>query len=197
MNTSEHKPDASTRQKAKKKQPKRVKAGHSIASFKARQKLFVRAYLANGRNATQAAVAAGYSKARANDTGYKLLKLPEVQVLVADAVAEVEKITGLDAERTLLEVARIAYGDPRRLYHADGTPKSMQELGDSEAAMLASVETDVITKYNKVIGHTTKLKTWDKNAALEKAMRFHGLYERDNVQRAPSLALQVVMVGPP
>ena len=45
-------------------------------------------------------------------------------------------------------------------------------------------------------GRTTKLKVWDKNAALEKAMKHLGLYEKDNSQRAPNLALQVVLVGP-
>ena len=48
---------------------------------------------------------------------------------------------------------------------------------------MASVEVDEIKAEAGVIGHTTKLKHWDKNAALEKAMKFHGLYEKDNAQK--------------
>ena len=34
-------------------------------------------------------------------------------------------------------------------------------------------------------------------SAADKAMRYLGMYERDNRQRAPSLAIQVNVEGPP
>jgi hypothetical protein len=37
---------------------------------------------------------------------------------------------------------------------------------------------------------------WDKNQALEKALKYLGLYERDNA-RSENLSLQVVLVGAP
>ena len=40
----------------------------------------------------------------------------------------------------------------------------------------------------QVIGLTRKLKQWDKNAALEKAMKFHGAYEKDNAQPNAAVA---------
>ena len=40
--------------------------------------------------------------------------------------------------------------------------------------------------------------TWsEKLTALDKAARIDGLYEKDNRQRGPDLALQVVLIGPP
>ena len=89
---------------------------------------------------------------------------------------------GLSTERTLLEVARLAYSDPRKFYNIDGSLKSILELDDDCAATIASVEWDEIKAEGQVIGLTRKLKQWDKNAALEKAMKFHGAYQRDNEQ---------------
>ena len=46
-------------------------------------------------------------------------------------------------------------------------------------------------------GRLTRIRLWDKNAALEKAMKHLGLYNRDNTQRSENLSLQVVLVGAP
>jgi hypothetical protein len=43
-------------------------------------------------------------------------------------------------------------------------------------------------------GRPTKIKLWDKNAALEKLMKHLGLYETDNRQKAPNIAIQVQIV---
>lgn len=105
----------------------------------------------------------------------------------------------LSVERTLQEVARLAYFDPRTLYRDDGELKRPDEWDDDTAAAVASLE--VSEEYDgkgedrKLNGFTKKLKLWDKNAALEKAMKHLGLYERDNSQRAESLNLQIVLVG--
>lgn len=98
---------------------------------------------------------------------------------------EAGKIAGLDVTRTLREIARLAYSDPRRFYNPDGSLKLIHDLDDDTAATIASVEVDVLKEDGKAVGETVKVKQWDKNAALEKAMKFHGLYERDNAQRNP------------
>jgi phage terminase small subunit len=94
-------------------------------------------------------------------------------------------------ERTLLEIARIAYADPRKLFREDGTLKAVHELDDETAAMVASMEREEIKVGERVVGHTRRIRLWDKNAALEKAMKHLGLYERDNRQGRP----QVVIVA--
>ena len=101
---------------------------------------------------------------------------------------EVALKVGLTTERTLLEVARLAYSDPRKFYNADGSLKSILELDDDCAATIASVEWDEVKAEGRVIGLTRKLKQWDKNAALEKAMKFHGAYEKDNAQPNAAVA---------
>lgn len=178
---------------------KRVEAGHSKAAVAARYKKFAQAYIANGRNATQAAITAGYSPNGADVTGCQLLRNTRIAALIDEIVAKAEPISGLTAERTLRELARLAYSDTRKLYRPDGALKSPDEWDDDTAAAVSGLEVTeefegagsqrVATGYNK------KLKMWDKGAALNMAIRHLGLFERDNSQRAESLQLQVVLVG--
>jgi phage terminase small subunit len=172
---------------------KRVKAGTSKAAAAARKVAFAHAYIANDGNGLQAAITAGYSPNGAGVTASRMLKDLKVQALIADATANAAKISGLTVERTLREVSRLAYSDPRKFYRKDGQLIPIHELDDDTAACIASIEVDEIGSGDKVIGHTKKIKHWDKNAALEKAMKYHGLYEEDNRQKPPPV---VIMENP-
>ena len=45
-------------------------------------------------------------------------------------------------------------------------------------------------------GRLTRIRLWDKNAALEKAMKRLGLYSRDNTQQSENLqSAGVLLVG--
>lgn len=169
----------------------RTKAGTSKSAAAARRKLFRNAYMANGHNATDAAIAAGFSKKTAYSKGAQLLREVKLSGDLAKAAREVARISGLDPERTLREVARVSYADPRKFYGTDGNLVPIADLDDDCAAVVASIEVDEIKGDEGVIGHTKKLKLWDKNAALEKAMKHHGLYKEDNAQQAESLVLNV------
>jgi phage terminase small subunit len=84
----------------------------------------------------------------------------------------------------------VAYADPRRLFRADGTLVPIVELDEDAAGMIAAIEVDED-------GRTTRVRMWDKNQALERALKYLGLYERDNTQRSENLCLQVLLVGAP
>lgn len=173
----------------KAKKPKqKPKAGHPPGSAAQRIKLFVEALLSNGENVTQAAISAGFSPKSAASQGSRLLKNVKVRQELDNRRTEVALKVGLSTERTLLEVARLAYSDPRKFYNSDGTLKPVHELDDDCAATIASIELDEIKADGQVIGFTRKLKQWDKNAALEKAMKFHGAYQRDNEQPNAAVA---------
>ncbi len=178
--------------------PRKPRAEIAVDKAAARRLAFARAYIANGRNATQAAIAAGLSAKTAGSSGQRMLKNVEVAALIAELAAPAAEIAGLTIERTLREVARLAYADPRQMFRADGSLIPIHEMDAEVAATVASIEHETLSgDEDGPSGRTTKLKCWDKNAALEKAMKHLGLYERDNAQsRAESLTLQVVLVGP-
>ena len=93
----------------------------------------------------------------------------------------------ITTERILLEIARIAYFDPRKLYRPDGSPIPINELDDDTAAALAGLDIQEIFEGSGsdrvFVGYTKKYKVAEKNAALEKLAKYKGLYEADNKQK--------------
>lgn len=163
---------------------------------------FVTEYLKDF-NATQAAIRAGYAANSAKQQGSRLLTRADVKQAIApkreEAVAErAEAINRmvLTAERTRLEIARLAYFDPRKLFNKDGSPKGIHDLDDDTAAVIAGLE--VLEQYEGAgddrvfVGYLKKYKIADKNAALEKAAKIAGLYELDNAQNRPMTQVVVV-----
>lgn len=164
-----------------------TKAGTSKAAAADRRRLFVLAYLANGRNGTQAAIEAGYSPKTAYSAAERLLKHVEIRRELAAVAQQSLEAAGLTVERTLEELASVTYANPRRLFGPDNRGKRLEELDKATAAALAHVELDAA-------GRITSFRFWDKNAALEKAMKHLGLYERDNAQRGESLSVTVKLL---
>lgn len=158
----------------------------------ARRKLFIEALLSNGENITKAALAAGFSPNSAAQQGSRLLKHVEVQQALNSRRAEVLDKFKLTTERTYQEIARLAYADPRKFFNPDGSIKPIHELDDDCAAAIAGIDIDEIKADGFVIGHTRKIKQWDKNAALEKAAKILGLFERDNEQNRPLTRIVVM-----
>ena len=164
------------------------KRGSNQVGAEIRRKLFAEAYLSNGGNSTEAAKQAGYSAKTAKSQGSRLLTHVDVVALVQQRRASLVEKFELTTERTLKEIARLAYVDPRKFFHADGRPKNITELDDDTAAALAGMEvTEEFegTGENRVSkGFTKKYKLADKNSALEKAMKHLGEYEADNRQKS-------------
>ena len=143
-----------------------------------KQEAFVREYLVD-LNATQAAIRAGYSAKRADAIGHENLRKPEIADAVSAAMKVREKRTGITADRVLLELARIAFFDPRQLLNPDGSPKPINELDDDTAAAVAGL--DIVEQFEGTgedrvfVGYTKKFKIADKNTALTNAMRHLGM----------------------
>lgn len=75
-----------------------------------KQKKFVEEYLID-LNATQAAIRAGYkakNAQRASEIGCQLLQKTQVSNEVAKRMAERSRRTGINADRVLIELAKIA-----------------------------------------------------------------------------------------
>ena len=84
------------------------------------------------------------------------------------------------SERTLKEVARLAYADPRKLYDKDGNLIPIHQLDDDTAATVASIEVEEeFTGKGESLaltGHLRKVKQHSKIQALDMAMKYHQLY---------------------
>lgn len=108
-------------------------------ALNARQQLFAEEYAANP-NATKAAIAAGYSARSAGQIGERLLKNDEIASAVEKAKAERLKRIGVNGDRVLEELARLAFLDVRKLFNSDGTMKCLDEIDADVAAAIAGLE---------------------------------------------------------
>ena len=82
-----------------------------MAKLTKKNEVFCEEYLID-LNATQAAIRAGYSVESAGSIGSELLKKPEIRARIETAMAERSKRTGINADRVLRELGRIAFVDP-------------------------------------------------------------------------------------
>mgnify|MGYP000848301907 FL=1 len=169
---------------------KRVAGTAAPRELTAKQSQFVQEYLVD-LNATQAAIRAGYSAKTAEQQGFQLLQKTSVQKAIAEARKDREERTAVSSDRVLLEAARLALFDPRKLFNDDGSPKGITELDDDTAAAVAGIEVveqfEGSGKDRVFVGYLKKYRIADKNSALEKLFRHHGLYERDNEQKTDPL----------
>ena len=164
-----------------KKPVKRTEGGKSKQSTEERQNLFVEAYLSNGGNAKQACITAGYAASSAERQGVRMTSNDKVKAILAKRRTEVVAAAELSTERTVQEVSRLAFSDPRNIINEDGTIKKLNELDAATAAAVASYEVDK--------DGVVKYKFWDKNSAIEKAAKIQGLYEKDNTQKKEQVTI--------
>jgi phage terminase small subunit len=87
---------------------------------------------------------------------------------------------GLRAADILAELKRLALSDIANVMHADGRVKLPNELDRDTRAAVKKFKLDELGR--------VEYEFHDKNAALDKAMRYLGLYERDNRQSDGGMA---------
>ena len=140
-----------------------------------KQAAFVKEYLID-KNATQAAIRAGYSARTADRIGPELLGKTCVEAVVNKALIKQQERTEVTADRVLRELAAIAFADTRKLYREDGSIKSPGELDDRTASALAGIDTEERDGEDGYRAYTRKVKQWDKVKALELLGKHLGLY---------------------
>jgi phage terminase small subunit len=143
-----------------------------------RQEVFIREYLVD-LNASGAYARAGF-RARGNSAevnAARLLRNAQVAEAIEKAMGERAQRTKIDADRVLLELARIAFFDLGRAFLPDGTLKPLNEMDEDTRRALSSLEVVALNNGEREsIGTLRKIKTVDKLAALEKLGRHLGLW---------------------
>ena len=109
----------------------------------------------------------------------RLAANPPVRARIASLQAAACARAGLTADGVLREIMNIAFSDLSNAFTENGVMKPVNEMDATTRAAIASWE---ITKDG------TKIKFWDKNAALDKLMKHLGQYAIDNKQRADPLS---------
>lgn len=148
-----------------------------------KQKIFCDEYLKDF-NATRAYKEAypGCKKdltARVN--GCKLLTKTNIATYIEQQKELLKNKMEITQERVLQEMARIAFGDIRKLYNESGGLKNIQDIDDDTAAIITSIESteefDGFGQDREQIGYTKKVKTADKTKALDMLGKYFGIFK--------------------
>jgi phage terminase small subunit len=162
----------------------------STCELTTKQAAFVREYLVD-KNATQAAIRAGYSAKTARSQGERLLTNADIRRAVDAGVADLASRVGLTAERVLRERMRIAFFDPRQLLDSEGNPKPLHELDEATAAAVAGLDVVQMTGGNEtpgVISFVKKYKLAAKDTSLAALEKYLGLNEKPVRFDVPKIA---------
>lgn len=162
-----------------------------------KQELFCREYLIS-MNFADAARKAGYSSHVAKTGSRDFLDHPGIkarlQELQAPAVARFEVAT----EQVLKELFRIATCDIGLAFNEDGTMKALHEIPEDVRRAIQAVETEQLFdgqgKDRYQVGHTKRIKFWDKNKALEMLAK-HLKLLTDRIEHSGSFTLEQLVAA--
>lgn len=160
-----------------------------MAKMTNKQQRFVEEYLID-LNATQAAIRAGYSVKTANEQGAQNLAKLSIQEAIAQEMAERSKRTGVNQDRVVLELAKIAFVNPKNLINSkDASIKA--DATDDDLACIQSIK--VKTMYgDKGTSVEREVKLYDKQRALEQLGKHLGMW---NDKIDVNVAVPVVIAG--
>ena len=145
-----------------------------------KQKRFVEEYLID-LNATQAAIRAGYSPDTAKSIGSENLTKPDIQARIAKAMAERSRRTGVNADRVVMELAKIAFVNAGDVIDAETATLKPDAARDDTAAIQS-----VTVKTFGEDGLERDIKMADNLKALELLGKHLGMF-KDKVELSGSL----------
>lgn len=156
-----------------------------MAKLTAKQQRFAEEYLID-LNGTQAAIRAGYSPQTANEQGSQLLAKLNIRAYVDKAIAEQSKRTGINADRVIKELARIALVNPADVINLkNATVRDGANKDDT--ASIASVK----VKYFDGEISEREIKIADKIKALELLGKHLGMF-KDNINITGNLGVKII-----
>lgn len=153
-----------------------------------KQERFCEEYLVD-LNATQAAIRSGYSPATAGAIGAENLQKPQIRARIDAAMAELSKRTGVNQERIIRELARVAFlNAPKVIDTKDAT--LLEDAAEDDTAAIASVKVKTIPTPDGD-GVEREVKFADKLKALELLGKHFGMFT-DKVSITGALPVQIV-----
>lgn len=159
-----------------------------MAKLTEKQQRFVEEYLID-LNATQAAIRAGYSVKTANEQGSQNLAKLSIQSAIAEAMAERSKRTGVNQDRVVQELARIAFVKATDIVDAEGRIK--ESATDDDLACIEVIKHEKFTG-EAGISERFEIRISSKLKALEMLGKHLGMWDdKQNV----NVTVPVVISG--
>ncbi len=131
-----------------------------MAKLTEKQQRFVDEYLID-LNATQAAIRAGYSAKTADVQGSRMLGIVKVQQAISEAMAERSRRMGVNQDRVVLELAKLAFVKITDIVDSNGKIKDTateEDLACIESIKYKESEGDSISSVEREVKIASKLK---------------------------------------
>lgn len=163
----------------------RMKGGGIVAKLTAKQQRFCDEYLID-LNATQAAIRAGYSPKTAEQTASRLLTIVKVSDEIAREMAERSKRTGINQDRVVQELAKLAFVNIANVVDLDSATVKETATGED----LACIQSVKIKPSE--FGTEREIKLYDKKASLELLGKHLGMF-KDKLEVEADMDLNITV----
>ena len=160
-----------------------------MAKLRDKQQRFVDEYLID-LNATQAAIRAGYSVKTANEQGSQNLAKLSIQQAIAERMAERSRRTGVNQDRVVLELAKIAFVNIRDVVNDDA--EILINADEADLAAVESLKVKIIPTKSGENGIEREVKLSSKLKALELLGKHLGMW---NDKLDVNIASPIVITG--
>jgi phage terminase small subunit len=143
-----------------------------------KQRKFIDAYLESG-NATQAAIAAGYSEKTAYSQGARLLKKVEISAVVETRLNE----NAMSVDEALSILAKFARAEITETFeYIDGVRQPYINVTPENAGS--------VKKYRRDADGKVEIEMEDRQAAIDKILKVAGAY-KERVEHGGEVVIQV------
>lgn len=102
--------------------------------------------------------------------------ISRVKELKSQIKQRAEEKFNINQDRVLLEIARLAFNDPRKAFDRNGNLKKIQDWPDEVAAAISSIKiTEQRSDDDELRTQLKEIKFWDKGKQLELATKTLGM----------------------
>lgn len=159
-----------------------------MARLTNKQKRFIEEYLVD-LNATQAAIRAGYSPETAKEIGCENLTKPNIKNEIDKAIAERSRRTGINQDRVLREIAKIAFVNPSDVINFNQATVK-ENASDDDLAVISGVKIKSIPTDDGDI-QEREVKLYDKLKALDMLGKHLGMFT-DKIELKGDMGVKII-----
>jgi phage terminase small subunit len=159
--------------------------------FSPKQHLFIEAYLIH-KNATKAAIAAGFSERSANNQGTRLMANDAIRAEIEARLASTLDRYAVTSDRIVRELAKIAFGNVNDFILVQDDGSLVVDFGTATREQMASLKS-IETIDGAAPGvRRIKISMSDKRQALMDLAKLHRMLPADRLEHSGSVEHRIV-----
>lgn len=174
--------------------PSPINYDELFASLPLKQQHFINNYLANGFNATKAAIDAGFAAGSADTQASRLLVNAKIKAIIADRSRHLLAKKEITADLVLDGIANLATFDIRKIGQQLGMPE-ISELGDAEAMAITGIDVIERVAADGTIIRLKKIRLADRGMNFERLGKYLKLFTQ-KVEHSGEVKIRRVILPP-